>query len=40
MGKGLPGGRRQAGSIDYRTEPSRSVGLSSQIDHHARRVSE
>ena len=21
MGKGLPGGRRQAGSIDYRTEP-------------------
>ena len=25
MGKGLPGGRRQAGSIDYRTEPRRSV---------------
>ena len=21
MGKGLPGGRRQAGSIDYRIEP-------------------
>jgi hypothetical protein len=25
MGKGLPGGRRQAGRIDYRTEPNRSV---------------
>eukprot|EP01047_Picozoa_sp_COSAG01_P023845 COSAG01_NODE_1453_length_10258_cov_38.080126_1_plen_72_part_00 len=25
MGKGLPGGRRQAGRIDYRTEPCRSV---------------
>jgi hypothetical protein len=25
MGKGLPGGRRQAGNIDYRTEPRRSV---------------
>jgi hypothetical protein len=25
MGKGLPGGRRQAGSIDYRTEPCSSV---------------
>ena len=25
MGKGLPGGRRQAGSIDYRTEPNSSV---------------
>ena len=31
MGKGLPGGRRQAGRIDYRTEPRRSVvGLSPQ----------
>lgn len=25
MGKGLPGGRRQAGNIDYRTEPSRAL---------------
>jgi hypothetical protein len=25
MGKGLPGGRRQAGRIDYRTEPNSSV---------------
>eukprot|EP01047_Picozoa_sp_COSAG01_P097956 COSAG01_NODE_28206_length_666_cov_3.275132_1_plen_91_part_00 len=25
MGKGLPGGRRQAGNIDYRIEPRRSV---------------
>jgi hypothetical protein len=25
MGKGLPGGRRQAGSIDYRTEPCSSL---------------
>ena len=25
MGKGLPGGRRQAGRIDYRTEPRSSV---------------
>jgi hypothetical protein len=25
MGKGLPGGRRQAGNIDYRTEPCSSV---------------
>jgi hypothetical protein len=27
MGKGLPGGRRQAGRIDYRTEPNRSAVL-------------
>jgi hypothetical protein len=25
MGKGLPGGRRQAGRIDYRTEPWSSL---------------
>jgi hypothetical protein len=25
MGKGLPGGRRQAGNIDYRTEPCSSL---------------
>eukprot|EP01049_Picozoa_sp_SAG25_P004148 SAG25_NODE_254_length_10958_cov_53.133622_10_plen_157_part_00 len=25
MGKGLPGGRRQAGNIDYRTEPNSSL---------------
>jgi hypothetical protein len=25
MGKGLPGGRRQAGRIDYRTEPRSSL---------------
>jgi hypothetical protein len=25
MGKGLPGGRRQAGNIDYRTEPRSSL---------------
>jgi hypothetical protein len=25
MGMGLPGGRRQAGRIDYRTEPNSSV---------------
>jgi hypothetical protein len=34
MGKGLPGGRRQAGRIDYRTEPC-DAALSSQIDHGA-----
>ena len=27
MGKGLPGGRRQAGNIDYRIEPSSSVAV-------------
>jgi hypothetical protein len=33
MGKGLPGGRRQAGSMDYRTNRG---ALSSRIDHGAR----
>jgi hypothetical protein len=35
MGKGPPGGRRQAGSIDYRTEPMRceEVCPPTQIDH-------
>jgi hypothetical protein len=41
MGKGLPaGGRRQAGNIDYRTEPSSCALLRSlgppRIDHGAR----
>jgi hypothetical protein len=34
MGKGPPGGRRQAASIDYRRN---RTALSSQIDHGARR---
>jgi hypothetical protein len=37
MGKGLPGGRRQAGRIDYRTEPRSSL-LPSQIATTARGV--
>jgi hypothetical protein len=35
MGKGLPGGRRQAASIDYRPEPNSSV--APDRDDHARR---
>jgi hypothetical protein len=43
MGKGLPGGRRQAGRIDYRTEPRssllpdrprRAAGLRRATPHH------